>query len=65
MIEFALEDLPAVCLRLDDSLSIQMIQQCASQYSLVLGSIAEEAAGVIQDPAEVQLVLVCPLWVED
>ena len=36
---------------LDGSLSTENIQQSAAQYSLVLGSIAEEPIGVIQDPA--------------
>ena len=51
MIEFLLEDLSEVIVHLDGSLSTQDIQQSAAQYTLVLGSIAEESIGVIQDPA--------------
>ena len=51
MIEFLLEDLSEVIMHLDDSLSLDNIQQSASQYTLVLGSIADEPTGVIQDPA--------------
>ena len=51
MIEFLLEDLSEVIIHLDGSLSTEHILQSAAQYTLVLGSIADEPIGVIQDPA--------------
>lgn len=51
MTEFSIEDIAHSLQTLNNTLSLEQYQQAAMAYELVIGSIADQPTGVIQDPA--------------